>query len=116
MFPVDLLHRLLRHSLAAHRRETIAFGRRLNAILERLYLAAVWRNFVKRVSERRARSRTPAMKLGLTDEPWSFKRLLSRRLFPDREKLAGMALAVYRRELITPVLPSNTRHRLHFAY
>ena len=88
----------------------------MNAILERLYLAAVWRNFVKRVSERRARSETPAMKLGLTDEPWSFKRLLSRRLFPDREKPGGMALSLYRRELITPVLPSNTRHRLHFAY
>jgi hypothetical protein len=35
MFPVDLLHSLLRHSLAHHRRETIAFGRRLNALLER---------------------------------------------------------------------------------
>src|SRR5262249_36052936 len=30
MFPSDLLHALLRHSLAHHRRETIAFGRRLN--------------------------------------------------------------------------------------
>jgi len=27
MFPLDLLHGLLRHSLAAHKRETIAFGR-----------------------------------------------------------------------------------------
>ena len=116
MFPVDLFHGLLRHSLAAHRREMIAFGRRLNEILERLYLAAAWRNYAKRVSERRARSKTPAMKLGLTDEPWSFKRLLSRRLFPDREKLAGVALALYRRDWLTPVLPSNTRHRLPFAY
>ena len=116
MFPVDLLHGLLRHSLAAHKRETIAFGRRLNAILERLYLAGVWRNFVKGVSERRGDRTTPAMRLGLTDEPWPLKRVLSRRLFPDREKLAGVPLAIYRRDWITPVLPANTRHRLRFAY
>jgi len=116
MFSVDLLHGLLRHSLAAHRRETIAFGRRLNAIVERLYLAAVWRNFVKRTSERRTKSATPAMKLGLTDEPWHFKRVLSRRLFPERQKITGVALTIYRRDWITPVLPSNSRHRLRFAY
>lgn len=35
------------HRLQARpRRETIAFGRRLNAVMERLFLAAVWRNFV----------------------------------------------------------------------
>ena len=116
MFPVDLLHGLLRHSLAAHKRETIAFGRRLNAILERLYLAAVWRNFVKGVSERRGDPTTPAMRLGLTGEPWTFRRVLSRRLFPDREKIDGVPLAIYRRDWITPVLPAQTRHRLRFAY
>jgi hypothetical protein len=107
---------LLRHSLAAHKRETIAFGRRLNAIVERLHLAAVWRNFVKGVSERRGDRTTPAMRLGLTDQPWSFKRVLSHRLFPDRARLSGVPLMLYRRDWITPVLPSNTRHRLRFAY
>jgi transposase-like protein len=116
MFPVDLLHGLLRHSLATHKRETIAFGRRLNAILERLYLAAVWRNFVKGISERRGDRTTPAMRVGLTDEPWSWRRALSRRLFPDREGLTGIARKLYRRDWITPVLPSNTRHRLRLAY
>ena len=116
MFPVDLLHGLLRHSLAAHKRETIAFGRRLNAILERLYLAAIWRNFVKGVSERRGDRTTPAMKVGLATEPWDWPRVLSRRLFPDRERLAGVPRMLYRRDWITPVLRSNTRHRLRFAY
>jgi len=116
MFPVDLLHGLLRHSLAAHRRETIAFGRRLNAILERLMLMAVWRNFVKGVSERKGDPTTPAMRLGLTDRPWSWQRVLGRRLFPDREGLAGVWLELYRRDWITPELPSNTRHRRVFAY
>ena len=116
MFPVDLLHGLLRHSLAAHKRETIAFGKRLNAIVERFFLAAIWRNFVKGVSERKGDSTTPAMRLGLTDRPWKWERVLGRRLFPDREGLDGTWLELYRRDWITPELPSNTRHRRVFTF
>jgi len=116
MFPVDLLHGLLRHSLAAHKRETIAFGRRLNAIVERLFLVAIWRNFVKGVSERRGDPTTPAMRLGLTDRPWKWERVLGRRLFPDRERLGGTWLELYRRDWTTPELPSNVRHRRVFTY
>ena len=86
LFPVDLLHKILRHSLAHQRRETIAFGRRLNAVLERMFLAAAWRNFVKKRSERLARSGTPAMQLGLTRERWAWSRVFSRRLFPARTR------------------------------
>jgi transposase-like protein len=116
LFPVDLLHALLRHSLAAHKRETIAFGRRLNAIVERLWLAAAWRNFVKGVSERRNDATTPAMRLGLTDRPWRWERLLGRRLFPQRESLDPVSLQIYRRDWITPELGPNTRHRKRLAY
>jgi len=116
MFPVDALHALLRHSLAAHKRETIAFGRRLNAILERLFLAAVWRNFVKGVSERRRDPTTPAMRLDLTDRPWSWTRVLARRLFPARVGLDGVWRELYRRDWISPDLPTNDRHRRLFAY
>lgn len=116
MFPVDLLHGLLRHSLAAHKRETIAFGRRLNAIVERLFLTAIWRNFVKGVSERRNDRTTPAMRLELTDRPWTWERVLGRRLFPLREKLSGVWLDIYRRDWTTPDLGPNTRHRKVFAY
>jgi hypothetical protein len=116
MFPVDLLHALLRHSLAAHKRETIAFSKRSNAVAEGMFLAAVWRNFVKGVSERKNDPTTPAMRLGLTDRPWSWERVLGRRLFPDREKLAGTWLELYRRDWLTPELPSNTRHRPVFTY
>ena len=116
MFPADLFHGLLRHSLAAHRRETIAFGRRLNGIVERLCSAVVWRNLVKGISERRGDPTTPAMLIGLTDHPWKWGEVLSRRLFPDREKLTGSWLDLYRRDWITPELPSNARHRNIFAY
>ena len=116
MFPVDNLHGLIRHSLAAHRRETIAFGRRLNAVVERLFLAIIWRNFVKKRSERRSDPTTPAMLAGVTDRPWSWKRVLARRIFPDREPAGGTWGVLYDRDWTTPVLPANTRHRASFTY
>ena len=115
LYPVDQLHALLRHSRADHKRETIAFGRRLNAIVERLFLAAAWRNFIKGRSERRPDPATPAMRVGLADEPWTWRRLLSRRLFPERTILPGLWGELYGRDWITPVLPANLRHRLRHA-
>src|SRR5262245_913844 len=98
MFPVDQLHQLLRHTCPDHRRETIAFGRRLESIVGRAHLIAVWKNFIKRRTERRAMDKTtPAMRLGLTDTRWRWERILARRLFPERERPTAAALAVYRK-------------------
>jgi transposase-like protein len=116
MGPVDRLHRLIRHSLSHHRRRTIAFGRRLNALMERLFLAAIWKNFVKGRSERNPRSPSPAMTVGLTLSRWSWHRVFARRLFPDRERPTEICLELYRRDWLTPVLPTNARHRLIHAY
>jgi len=112
---VDQWHALLRHSRSDHRRETIAFGRRLNAIMERLFLATVWRNFVKRRSERRPDPVTPAMRLNLSDQPWTWRRVLSRRLFPRRLQLPRVWREIYRRDWTTPVLDTNLRHRCRHA-
>ena len=81
MFPVDLLHKLIRHCQAHHRRETIAFGRKGSNVLGRASLLAVWRNFIKRTTERRPCRTTPAIQLGLADRPWSWTDVLARRLF-----------------------------------
>jgi hypothetical protein len=116
LFPVDLLHKVVRHSMAHHRRETIAFGRRLNAVMERFFLMAVWRNFVQRRSERRRWSGTPAMDAGLTDEPWTWPRVLSRRLFPARTHTPATWAYLYRRLWTTPLFPNNSRHRLTRAF
>jgi hypothetical protein len=56
------------------------------------------------------------MRLGLALEPWSWKRVLSRRLFPHRESLTPMQQLLYRRAWTTPVLPRNTSHALKHAY
>jgi hypothetical protein len=116
MFPVDLLHKILRHSLAHQRRETIAFGRRLNAVMEQMFLTAVWRNFVKKRSERLSRSGTPAMRLGLTRERWPWIRVFSRRIFPGRTPTPSTWAQLYRRLWTSPLYPHNTRHDLKLAF
>jgi hypothetical protein len=116
MFACDLAHGLIRHSMAAHKRETIAFGRRLNALMLRIYGFAVWRNFVKRRVEDRSESITPAMWLGLTDRRWTWRQVFARRRFPDRSRLDPTERRLYEQRWITPILPENRRHEPRFSY
>ena len=115
MFPSDQLHALLRHSCANHKRETIAFSKRHNALLERGFLYLVWRNFVKRRSERRTKDPSPAMQVGLAEERWSWDRVFAKRLFPWREPVPESWQTVYWREILTPALGRNARHALKYA-
>ena len=108
MWLIDHFHQLLRHSCSDHKRETISFGRRLESIMGRAHLLAVWKNFIKGRSERRPDRTTPAMRLGLTDVRWRWERLLSRRLFPERERVPESALAIYRKRW-TRSLPELAR-------
>lgn len=116
MFANDQLHRFLRHSEAAHRRETIAFGRSYNGLVERLALFTVWRNLVQARSERRPRDGTAAMWLGLTEAPWDWRSVLAERLFPSRVRAPDELMTVYRRSLTTPHLRTEQRHELKHAY
>ena len=116
MRAADVLHGILRHTCSHHRRESIAFGRRTNAVTERAHLTTVWRNFVKKITERRRDPTTAAMAVGLAQEQWSWERVLARRLFPARLRLPPGWLKVYRREWITESIGPNTLHRLKYAY
>jgi hypothetical protein len=116
MFAVDLLHKLWRHTHAHHRRQTIAFGRRSNALMERGFHFIVWRNFVKKVSERTGEATTPAMRLGLVPRPLEWREIFSRRLFPGRIRLPRGWMKVYRRGWITPAVGHNVRHALVQAF
>ena len=84
LFAVDLLHKLLRHSQAHHRRESIAFGRKRQSVVGRAALFAVWRNMIKKITERRPSRLTPAMRVGLTRKPWTWTDVCAERLFERR--------------------------------
>jgi len=116
MFAVDLLHKLWRHTQAHQHRETIAFGRRSNAVMERGFLFIVWRNFVKRVSERTGEAITPAMRLGLAPRPLTWSEIFAQRLFPGRIRLPRGWMKVYRRGWITPAVGRNVPHALRQAF
>ena len=116
MFPNDQLHRFLRHTEAAHRRETIAFGRSYNGLIERLALFVVWRNLVQSRSERRPRDGTTAMRLSGVRRPWSWDDVFARRLQPSRVNPPEEVWRLYRREVVTPPLTRERRHTLRRAF
>lgn len=117
MFEVDQLHRLLRHSQAAHRRETIAFGRRVGSLMERLFLFVVWRNLVKNRSERRPRHGTAAMQAGITPSRWTWRDVFRKRLFPwHAPSLPKAWRRIYRRRVRTPGTPPQAVHAPRFVH
>ena len=85
-------------------------------VMERAFLLMVWRNFVKRRSERISLAPTPAMQLGLAVEPLSWVQVFARRLFPGRVVAPEGWGMVYRREWITPVIGRNRAHQLVNAF
>lgn len=115
LFPVNLLDLLLRHSGANHKRETIAFSKRHQSVLERAALLIVWRNFTKRFSENHDGG-TPAMRLGLARRPLPLAELFQARLFPSRVALPERWRVYYRREVDTRGLSHPRRHRLTRAF
>ena len=115
LFPVNRMDLLLRHNSANHKRETIAFSKRHQSVVERAAVFAVWQNFAKQFSERRGGG-TPAMRLGLRDRPVPVRELLSRRLFPKRVGLPDVLQGYYRGEVPTREIENERRHRLKLAY
>lgn len=114
LFAINLLDLLIRHCGANHKRETIAFSKRRQMAIGRLWVLLVWRNYMKWVSERRKRD-TPAMRLGILDRRIGAKVLLARRLFVTRVGLPERWLRYYRGEIRTRTLPHGREHRLTYA-
>jgi hypothetical protein len=114
LFPVNLLDLLIRHGSANHKRETIAFSKRRQSAAERLAILQVWRNFIKRFSERHE-SETPAQRLGLLARRLSTEEVLAKRLFASRIGLPERLERYYRRLTTTAALRTNRQHRLRYA-
>jgi len=115
LFAVDLLDLLIRHGSSNHKRETIAFSKRRQSALERIAVLQVWRNYQKRLSERRRDSLTPAQALGLRTRALTQDELLYRRLFPHRVGLPASLALVYWRQVATRQIPNGTVHDLKHA-
>lgn len=115
LFPVNLADLLIRHGSANHKRETIAFSKRMQGAIERLAMLVVWRNHVKRFSETRG-GPTPAMALGLQRRPQTLEEVLDRRLFPSRIGLPPLLERYYRRLVTTRRIPNGCTHALRYAF
>ena len=115
LFPVNLLDLLLRHNNAHLKRESIAFAKRHQAVIERAALLLLWRNFSKPFSETHGGG-TPAMRLGLRATPLSPRELLKERLFPARVPLPQPWAEYYGRLEDTPGIANPVRHTLKRAF
>ena len=114
LFPVNRLDLLLRHNSANHKRETIAFSKRHQSVVERAAWLIAWQNFSKPFSERRGGG-TPAMRLGLRDRPVPIPELLQTRLFPTRIDLPAEWSRYYWGGVRTRRIANEQRHRLTLA-
>jgi hypothetical protein len=114
LFAVNLLDLLIRHCGANHKRETIAFAKRRQMAVWRLWVLLVSRNYLKWVSERR-RANTPAMRLGIFPGRLRVRDLLRRRLFITRTRLPDRWQDYYFGRTVTRLLPRGRAHRLRYA-
>jgi len=114
LFPVNLFDLLVRHSSANHKRETIAFSKRRQSAMERLFVFLVWRNTMKSFSERK-RDATPAQRLGLLPRRLTVDAVLAERLFPSRIALPERWGQYYRREVETRRIPYGQRYLAKYA-
>lgn len=115
LWEINVLDLMIRHSTAAHKRETIAWAKRRQASIEKLAIFQVWRNYIKRRREKGDRV-TPAMLLGLASRPWQVRDVLARRLFFEKTALSPRWAQYYRRGVVTPALRVNRRHALKYAF
>jgi hypothetical protein len=115
LFPVNRVDLWTRHNGANHKRETIAYSKRRQSVMERFAILAVWLNYMKSFSEKK-RDASPAERLGLTDQKIDVPKLLSRRLFPSQIRLPAVWQGYYDRVVETMCIPNGKRHDLNYAY
>jgi transposase-like protein len=115
LFAVNLLDLLIRHSEANHKRETIAFSKRLQAAIDRLWILLAWRNYVKQFSERNGGG-SPAARAGFTARAMTSAEILAHRLFATRLPVPGAWQRHYRRGVMTRAIRNCRTHRLRYAF
>jgi transposase-like protein len=115
LWEVNLLDLMIRHSTAAHKRETIAWAKRRQASAEKMAIFQVWRNYVKRRWEN-GPEQSAAMLKGLAQRLYDVSDILKHRLFRERIELPKRWAKYYQRDVTTPALGLNRRHDLTYAF
>lgn len=115
LFAVNLTDLLLRHCGANHKRETIAFSKRRQAVVDRASIFVTWRNLIKSRSEK-AQDDPPAVALGVLPTRPTIVQILSRRLFATKVELPPPLETYYQRRVMTRYLSRQRVHALKYAY
>ena len=115
LWEVNVLDLLIRHSTAAHKRETIAWAKRRQASIEKLTIFQVWRNYIKKRWENGA-NESPAMRLGMQRRRLRVRDVLSQRLFFDHVRPPHPWNTYYCRLVPTRTLAVNRSHTLTYAF
>ena len=116
LWPANLADLLVRHGGANHKRETIAFSKRVQNALLRLAVFQVNRNFVegRRVRDG-SRSPSPAMLRGVMTKRLEVREVLAERLFPSRVKLPEDLREMYEEKVATRQIENPRHHELRYA-
>jgi len=115
LWEVNVLDLMIRHSTAAHKRETIAWAKRRQASIEKLSIFQVWRNYIKKRREKEG-DVSSAMLLGLARRLLRIGDVLRHRLFFEHVGMSAPWQCYYRREVITRALGVNRTHALRYAF
>jgi transposase-like protein len=116
LWPANLADLLVRHGGANHKRETIAFSKRVQNALLRMAIFQVDRNFVqgRRVRDGK-RSPSPAMLRGVATRRLTVDEVLAERLFPSRVRLPEDLREMYDERVPTRQIANPRRHELRYA-
>jgi hypothetical protein len=114
LFAANRLDLWIRHASANHKRETIAFSKRRQSAIERLFILIVLLDYVKPFSERK-RDATPAQRLGILKRKLTVEDVLRERLFPSRVGLPERWVPYYWRLTPTRRIPNGRRHTCKYA-
>lgn len=93
LFPINRLHNLYRHFFSSQQRETISFQKHEGALMEKLQLMKIYRNFMnpkfvkKNKFDPHAHEKSPAMYVGVAKKILSFEEVFGVRKLKSQVRL-----------------------------
>jgi len=115
LYAVNTLHALMRHSGAHLKRETIAFAKRIQAIVYRFAIFQHWQNHVKPGTTRKP-GESRAQRMGLLCRRQRLKEVLVDRIFPTRMALRKRVSDYYWSGVRSRFLENERGHGLKYAF